>query len=229
MSIRARSGSRPTSRRPPDINTACSTATSSRSGSAFGASGSDLTITFSVPISGVAFTFALDDPRNTTTLSFRTDGGAQDSASGDLTSGYRYPEGTFSYTGSPFTMLTLHLRRDRLPDRRPEGYDHDGAGTRHVGAVRPGRRVARCAASAPPPRRFRLTARPRTSQGEDMSRINPHGAAWLATACNRRDRTAGRLVLGSHRACRDQPARDAGAADGPAGLHPQRAVGRPGR
>jgi hypothetical protein len=76
-------------------------------GSAFGASGSPLTITFSAPISAIRFDFALDDPAHTTSLSFTTSAGGTANAMGSLTAVYRYPEGTLSFAGSPFTSLTL--------------------------------------------------------------------------------------------------------------------------
>ena len=74
-------------------------------GSAFGAAGSPLTITFSAPLSALRLAFALDDPANATALSLATDAGGAASARGS--SGYRSPEGTLSFSGAPFTVVTL--------------------------------------------------------------------------------------------------------------------------
>jgi hypothetical protein len=76
-------------------------------GSAFGASGSALTITFSAPITAFTVDFALDDRTNASTLSFMTNALGSGSASGALTSGFLYPEGTLSYAGGPFTSITF--------------------------------------------------------------------------------------------------------------------------
>jgi hypothetical protein len=76
-------------------------------GSAFGASGSELTITFSAPITAFALNFALDDPANASTLSFVTNALGSGNGSGALTSGFRYPEGVLSYAGGPFTSITF--------------------------------------------------------------------------------------------------------------------------
>lgn len=76
-------------------------------GSAFGASGSALTITFSEAISAFTLNFALDDPANASTLSFFTNGAGSGNGSGALTAGFRYPEGTLSYAGGPFTSITF--------------------------------------------------------------------------------------------------------------------------
>lgn len=78
-------------------------------GSAFGASGAALTVTFSAPISGFSVDFGLDDLANANTrrLSFTTNAGATGSAAGALTSGFRYPEGTLSFAGPAFSMLTF--------------------------------------------------------------------------------------------------------------------------
>lgn len=76
-------------------------------GSAFGASGSALTITFSAPVTAFTLNFALDDPSNTSTLLFETNGFGAGSGTGVLTSGFRYPEGTLSYAGGPFTSITF--------------------------------------------------------------------------------------------------------------------------
>ena len=76
-------------------------------GSAFGASGSALTITFSAPLTGFALDFALDDPSNGSGFSFSTNGGGAGTVGGALASGFRYPEGTLSFAGAAFTTLTL--------------------------------------------------------------------------------------------------------------------------
>lgn len=76
-------------------------------GSAFGASGSALTITFSVPLTSFAFDFALDDPANLSMLSFVTNAGGADSVGGTQSGGFRYPEGTLSFSGAAFTMITF--------------------------------------------------------------------------------------------------------------------------
>lgn len=76
-------------------------------GSAFGAAGSALTITFSAPVTAFTLDFGLDDPSNATTLAFLTNASGNGSAGGSLTNGYRYPEGTLSYAGGPFTTITL--------------------------------------------------------------------------------------------------------------------------
>lgn len=76
-------------------------------GSAFGASGSALTITFSAPVTAFTLNFALDDPANASTLTFDTNALGTGTASGALTSGFRYPEGTLSYAGNPFTSITF--------------------------------------------------------------------------------------------------------------------------
>jgi hypothetical protein len=76
-------------------------------GSAFGASGSALTITFSQAISSFTLDFGIDDPTNASTLSFTTNGSGAGAANGTLTSGFRYPEGTLSYAGGPFTSMTF--------------------------------------------------------------------------------------------------------------------------
>lgn len=77
-------------------------------GSAFGASGSALTITFSAAVTDFTLNFALDDPFNLSTLTFETNASETGSASGALTSGFRYPEGTLSFAGGPFTSITFH-------------------------------------------------------------------------------------------------------------------------
>lgn len=76
-------------------------------GSAFGAAGSALTIVFSAPVTAFSLDFGLDDPSHATTLAFLTNASGSGSADGSLTSGYRYPEGTLSYAGGPFTTITL--------------------------------------------------------------------------------------------------------------------------
>ena len=76
-------------------------------GTAFGASGSVLTVTFSAPVTAFAFDFALDDPLNASSLSFATNGGGRSSAAGTVGNGFRYPEGTLSYAGPAFTALTV--------------------------------------------------------------------------------------------------------------------------
>jgi hypothetical protein len=77
-------------------------------GSAFGASGSALTIAFSAPVTTFTLDFALDDPANLSSLSFATNAGGASSIGGTLTTGFRYPEGTLSFSGAAFTSLTLH-------------------------------------------------------------------------------------------------------------------------
>lgn len=76
-------------------------------GDAFAASPSALTIRFSAPVQSVVLTFALDDPANTTSLDLTTDAGGAGSAMGTLTSGFSSPEGVLSFSGKPFTELTL--------------------------------------------------------------------------------------------------------------------------
>lgn len=76
-------------------------------GSAFGASGSPLTISFSAPLSAVQLEFALDDPAGAASLSLATGAGGTASARGAFASGFRYPEGVLSFSGAPFTSLTL--------------------------------------------------------------------------------------------------------------------------
>jgi hypothetical protein len=76
-------------------------------GSAFGASGSALTITFSAPITAFTLDFALDDPANASTLTFLTNAMGTGIGNGSLTSGFRYPEGVLSYDGPAFTSITF--------------------------------------------------------------------------------------------------------------------------
>lgn len=76
-------------------------------GSAFGASGAALTITFSQPVTSFSVNFAIDDPAHLSTLSFSTNAGGTISTMGSLTSGFRYPEGTLSFSGAAFTVLTV--------------------------------------------------------------------------------------------------------------------------
>lgn len=76
-------------------------------GSAFGASGSALTVTFSAPVTAFTLSFALDDAANASTLSFATNAGGASSVTGALSSGFRYPEGSLSFSGAAFTALTL--------------------------------------------------------------------------------------------------------------------------
>jgi hypothetical protein len=76
-------------------------------GSAFGASGSTLTITFSAPITAFTLDFALDDPANASTLTFLTNAMGTGTGNGSLTSGFRYPEGVLSYDGPAFTSITF--------------------------------------------------------------------------------------------------------------------------
>ena len=82
-------------------------------GTAFGAVGSLLTIAFSAPLSALSLRFALDDTTNATALSLTTDAGGAASARGALSAGYRYPEGTLSFSGAAFTTVTL---RSSAPD-----------------------------------------------------------------------------------------------------------------
>jgi hypothetical protein len=76
-------------------------------GSAFGASGSALTITFSAPITAFTLDFAFDDPANASTLTFLTNAMGTGTGNGSLTSGFRYPEGVLSYDGPAFTSITF--------------------------------------------------------------------------------------------------------------------------
>lgn len=76
-------------------------------GGAFGAAGSPLTISFSAPLEAVRLGFALDDASSTASLNLATNAGGTASARGALTSGFRYPEGVLSFSGAPFTSLTL--------------------------------------------------------------------------------------------------------------------------
>jgi len=76
-------------------------------GSAFGASGSTLTISFDRPVTGFSVDFALDDPDHLSTLSFSTNAAGAASSMGALTPGFRYPEGTLSFSGAAFTVLTV--------------------------------------------------------------------------------------------------------------------------
>ena len=77
-------------------------------GSAFGASGSALTITFSAAITSFTLNFALDDPLNLSMLSFQTNASGAGSVGGALTNGFRYPEAVLSFSGNPFTSITLY-------------------------------------------------------------------------------------------------------------------------
>ncbi len=76
-------------------------------GSAFGASGATLTVTFSAPVTAFTVDFALDDPTAATHLSISTNGGGAAQAGGALTSGFLYPEGVLSFSGAAFTQLTF--------------------------------------------------------------------------------------------------------------------------
>lgn len=76
-------------------------------GSAFGAAGGPLTISFSAPLQAIQLSFALDDPANAAALSLTTDAGGAASARGALAAGFRYPEGVLSFSGAPFTSITL--------------------------------------------------------------------------------------------------------------------------
>lgn len=76
-------------------------------GPAFGAPGSPLTIAFSAPLSALSLQFALDDTANATTLTLATNSGGTAAASGSLSTGYLYPEGTLSFDAGPFTTVTL--------------------------------------------------------------------------------------------------------------------------
>jgi hypothetical protein len=76
-------------------------------GPAFGAPGATLTITFSAPVSALSLLFALDDPANATSLSLSTNAGGADDATGTLTRGFFSPEGVLSFSGDPFTTVTL--------------------------------------------------------------------------------------------------------------------------
>ena len=76
-------------------------------GNAFGAIGAPLRIAFAAPVTSISLLFALDDPANTTALSLTTDAGGTATARGALATGFRYPEGTLSYAGPAFTVLTL--------------------------------------------------------------------------------------------------------------------------
>ncbi len=75
-------------------------------GSAFGASGSVLTVAFSAPVTGLTFDFALDDTADRSTLT-TVAGGIARTASPALTAGFAYPEATFSFVSSPFTTVTF--------------------------------------------------------------------------------------------------------------------------
>lgn len=76
-------------------------------GTAFGATGSPLRIAFSSPLTTISLVFALDDPANAASLSLVTNTGGTATARGALAAGFRYPEGTMSFTGSAFTSITL--------------------------------------------------------------------------------------------------------------------------
>jgi len=76
-------------------------------GNAIGAIGAPLRIAFAASVTSVSLLFALDDPANTTALSLTTNTGGAASARGALATGFRYPEGTLSYAGLAFTVLTL--------------------------------------------------------------------------------------------------------------------------
>ena len=76
-------------------------------GSAFGASGSALTITFSAPVTGFSLNFALDDPAAASTFSIATNAGGAAASGGGLSAGFRYPEGALSFNGSAFTSVTF--------------------------------------------------------------------------------------------------------------------------
>lgn len=76
-------------------------------GSAFGASGSALTITFSAPVTAFSVNFAIDDPVAASTFSIATGAGGVASSGGALSGGFRYPEGTLSFAGSAFTSVTF--------------------------------------------------------------------------------------------------------------------------
>lgn len=76
-------------------------------GSAFGASGSALTITFSAPVTAFSVNFAIDDPAAASTFSIATSAGGAASSGGALAAGFRYPEGTLAFGGSAFTSVTF--------------------------------------------------------------------------------------------------------------------------
>ena len=76
-------------------------------GSAFGAIGAALTITFSTAINAFSVNFALDDQARASTLSFATGAGGSGSSMGATSPGFLYPEGTLTFTGAPFTAITF--------------------------------------------------------------------------------------------------------------------------
>ena len=76
-------------------------------GPSFAAIGAPLRITFSTPVTGISFLFALDDPANASAITLATNAGGAATSRGALTSGYRYPEGSLSFSGAAFTAVTL--------------------------------------------------------------------------------------------------------------------------
>jgi hypothetical protein len=66
-----------------------------------------LNISFSQPITSISFVFALDDPTNTTSMSFSNNAGASGSVTGNIPTGFRNPEGSLTFTGPAFTSVTL--------------------------------------------------------------------------------------------------------------------------
>lgn len=76
-------------------------------GSAFGASGAMLTISFRAPVTAFSVDFALDDTRSASRLSFSTNAGGASQVAGALSNGFRYAEGTASFSGAAFTQLSF--------------------------------------------------------------------------------------------------------------------------
>jgi hypothetical protein len=76
-------------------------------GSAFGASGAALTVTFDTPVVGFSVDFALDDPAAITLLSIKSNAGGTAQAGGALADGFRYAEGVLSFSGAAFTQITF--------------------------------------------------------------------------------------------------------------------------
>lgn len=72
-----------------------------------GANNIPLDITFSQQIASISFLFALNDPSNTTSMDLSTGAGGTASATGTIPPNHSFPEGSLSFSGKPFTTVTL--------------------------------------------------------------------------------------------------------------------------